>query len=1296
MKSKNVTFPRFEPLEWRKLLSNYFVSTSGSDSNSGTDESPWRSLQYAARNVVAGDTVIVRAGNYIGFSLSWDFPQNGTPEAPITFKADPGVTINARNPKTVDGIDFEGSSYIIIDGFNVAPAATEDVWRAGIRAAGGGVGNIIRNNTVTMRAADRYGIFSSFSSHMVVENNDVSGTFNSAIYTSNSADHTIIRSNNVHHTGGNGIHFNGDISQGGDGLITYALVENNTVHDVGAVVGGSAINMDGIQYSRIQNNLLYQNHAKGITLYHIDAAEGSKYNVVANNTVVQAPTATGYALSIKTGSTFNSIFNNILIGGTGFSGAMNVSYDSLLGLFSDYNIVQNAYSLNDGTTNMSLASWVLDRNLDHHSSLSTAEALFVNPAANDYHLLPGSAAINAGMNFSVDLQAPTTDITGAIRPNGQNWDAGVYEFIGPADADAPTISNIVISNIKSGRVTISWTTSEPSTGRIEYGTDDTYGTLSPIQSVLLLKHTITVTGLTPSTLYHFRVVSGDVVGNIGSSADQTVTTLPPDVIAPVLSGVGAGVVAPVYAVINWNSDEPGDSIVEFGLTTEYGASVSASVLTESHQLKLTNLLPGTTYHYRVKSSDESFNQSVSEDFTFTTSAVGQFPGGVVGYWTFGEYKGPTALDASGNNHTGTAIGGPEYVPGITGNALNFDGVNDAVRVPRAAALESAAVTVSAWVKLAEDTQVPWAVIVKKTYANDSYAPYGSYSLAMSPNGLGNLATFYTGHVSDTDELNSPTTIPTGRWVFIAGTFDPATGTKSLYVDGQLVATNTVNQPLAYDTSPAGDLYFGQDPGPGEAFSGFIDNVGVWDRVLSPSEIATMAYVAPATSILGTSGDDTIHLTLLSPSQLQVQVNGNTPYLLDPGLISALHIETLAGEDTLTFSATSGADVVLFSARGLTYQTIPMPITHNNVERVQFDSGGGTDVLYVSSDATVQLASDLHAIGLDVVSSGQLDVRDKSLFLHYGQGNPSPLDAAEFLIRNARDGGLWDRGGIGSSLADASTYNVAAFDDPSAGILTIKAVRYGDADGDGRVDIKDLYTLAMHWKQTVAHFTAGDFNYDGFVDANDLQLLALNWQASAASAQALMTVLGLAPAAPAPAPEPEPASAQTKPDTSPEVVEPAPLPPAPEAEIEPEPEPVIDEVPIIDPPAEEETEPQPQLPVEPAPAVPPAPSSPVPSLPAVPGSKPDGTKPACQKPAPLPPVGCHFNKPAAPAPAPKLAPAPAPKPAPAHAPKPAPFCKQQIPPPPPPAKGNLTSHYSFEAPKPKDLPAPSKLCAGKYK
>jgi hypothetical protein len=110
------------------LGANFFVSTSGNNAWPGTSAQPWRTLQYAADEVAPGDRVTVRPGNYVGFNLF----TSGTPAAPIEFLADSGVNITQPNSFTDDdGINLEGASHIVIDGFSVVGMP-----RAGVRSVG--------------------------------------------------------------------------------------------------------------------------------------------------------------------------------------------------------------------------------------------------------------------------------------------------------------------------------------------------------------------------------------------------------------------------------------------------------------------------------------------------------------------------------------------------------------------------------------------------------------------------------------------------------------------------------------------------------------------------------------------------------------------------------------------------------------------------------------------------------------------------------------------------------------------------------------------------------------------------------------------------------------------------------------------------------------------------------------------------------------------------------------------------------------------------------------------------------
>lgn len=425
---------RLETLETRNLLATFYVANNGADSNAGDASMPWQTLQKAANSVHAGDTVIVRSGNYAGFHLTTD----GTAANRIVFQAEAGATITSRNPITPDGINLEGADYVTIDGFKVVGMP-----RAGIRS----VLNqhvVIRDNEADQNF--KWGILTGFSDDLLIENNITTrSTDEHGIYVSNSGDRPIIRNNVSWGNRANGIHMNGDVSLGGDGIISNALVEGNVIYGNG-VGGGSGINCDGVQNSTIRNNLIYDTHASGISLYRIDGGGGSSGNLVVNNTVIVASNGR-WALNIQHGSTGNTVRNNIFYTAHSFRGSIDISVDSLAGFSSDYNVVMNRFTTNGGSSVQTLAQWQASSGQDVHSIVATPAQLFVNPAAFDFHLSATSLAIDAGTTQF----APATDFEGHARPAGSGIDIGADERSGgttpppppPPTNHAPT--NVAIS-----------------------------------------------------------------------------------------------------------------------------------------------------------------------------------------------------------------------------------------------------------------------------------------------------------------------------------------------------------------------------------------------------------------------------------------------------------------------------------------------------------------------------------------------------------------------------------------------------------------------------------------------------------------------------------------------------------------------------------------------------------------------------------------------------------------------------------------------------------------------------------
>ena len=107
---------------------------------------------------------------------------------------------------------------------------------------------------------------------------------------------------------------------------------------------------------------------------------------------------------------------------------------------------------------------------------------------------------------------------------------------------------------------------------------------------------------------------------IVGAANVTYTAAFSDPTPPVITAVQATTITQSSATITWTTDEPADTLVEYGLSTSYGNSTTLNAtLSTAHSQPLSGLAANTTYHYRVKSKDASGNPATSADFTFTTT-----------------------------------------------------------------------------------------------------------------------------------------------------------------------------------------------------------------------------------------------------------------------------------------------------------------------------------------------------------------------------------------------------------------------------------------------------------------------------------------------------------------------------------------------------------------------------------------------------------------------------------------------------------------------------------------------------
>jgi len=374
-------------------------------------EFAFRSLLNAINNIQPGLEILIQPGNYNG---GMEISSSGSEAQPIALKAlGPGVIISGSGSSR-DAIFINDADYIVIDGIEVTGAE-----RAGLR--------ISQSDHVTVRNSTfqgngSWGVFTDFSNYTTIENSIASGSRTQhGIYISNSSDYPTIRNNRIFNNAAAGIHMNGDSSMGGDGVVSYGLIERNTIFENGRR-GASAINLDGVTHTVIRNNLLYENHASGISLYQIDGGSDAHSNRVMHNTVVMANDGR-WALNIQD-TRNNKLFNNIALNNNPFRGSILVRNPVQEGFESDFNYLKDSFATDgEGSRRIYLDAWQ-SLGYDTNSSTGTGRRLFENYQQNNFRPLGNSPAIDRG---SV-LELIEDDLEGTPRPLGNGPDIGAFEI----------------------------------------------------------------------------------------------------------------------------------------------------------------------------------------------------------------------------------------------------------------------------------------------------------------------------------------------------------------------------------------------------------------------------------------------------------------------------------------------------------------------------------------------------------------------------------------------------------------------------------------------------------------------------------------------------------------------------------------------------------------------------------------------------------------------------------------------------------------------------------------------------
>lgn len=407
--------------------------------------------------------------------------------------------------------------------------------------------------------------------------------------------------------------------------------------------------------------------------------------------------------------------------------------------------------------------------------------------------------------------------------------------------------------------------------------------------------------------------------------------------------------------------------------------------------------------------------------------------GLVGFWPFSGNANDQSINANNGSVTGATLTTDRF--GSNNSAYNFNGTSNFIMVPNNTSLSGFNdMSISMWVNMSQYGGYQ-ALTYKWAYTLACGGNTDNYATSMSSNQI-----MMSANYNNTTGYISPTLFTAGdlnTWKHFVFVSNSAQGI-SIYINGVLAGTGTVAGTICNSTNP---LYFGASNGTSRFFKGKLDDIGIWNRVLTYCEIQdlynaggnistsnnTMCSSGSVTLTAGAGGTNYLWSTGATTSVIVVSPTVTTNYTVT----TTNTITGCANTSTITQNVSSILSLTTSSSNSLICAGNPATLTVNgNATNYFWTTSATSSVIVVNPTVTTTYTVfGINAVsGCTATSAVTQNVSSVTLTPTSSNNTICPGNSATLTVTGNATNYLWNTSSTNTTIAvsptTATTYTVS--------------------------------------------------------------------------------------------------------------------------------------------------------------------------------------------------------------------------------------------------------------------------------